>query len=156
MTLNGLYIVKDEYFQRFPNSHWVDNKSETRPFYYAIKDRRGLYWMIPLTTQVERTKAKIARDELKHGAGNCIYYHVGLIAGRERGFNIGNMFPVTENYILREWTIGGTPYIVRDSNVIAAVSSKAEKFLSMVRRGAVHPQVDIMAVMRALLGDVQG
>lgn len=153
MTQNGLYIIKDEFFKRFPNSHWVDNKNEKRPFFFAIKDQNGLLWMIPLSSQVDNIKAKIAREEAKRGKGNCIYYHIGQVAGRERGFNIGNMFPITENYILRSWTIGGKPYIVQETNVVEAITRKSLKFLNLVDSGTIRPQVDIMAIMRILTED---
>lgn len=153
MTQNGLYIIKDEYFQRFPNSRWVDNKSETRPFFFAVQDKSGLFWMIPLTTQVDNVRRKIAKDEERRGKGNCIYYHIGLVAGKERGFNIGNMFPITESYILRSWTINGTPYVVQDANAIEQVTRKSLKFLKLVSSGTIHPQVDILAIKRMLLAD---
>lgn len=153
MTQNGLYIIKDEFFKRFPNSHWVDNKNEKPPFFFAIKDQNGLLWMIPLSSQVDNIKAKIAREEAKRGKGNCIYYHIGQVAGRERGFNIGNMFPITENYILRSWTIGGKPYIVQETNVVEAITRKSLKFLNLVDSGTIRPQVDIMAIMRILTED---
>lgn len=150
---HGLYIVKDDYFKRFPNKEWTDNKGEKRPYYYAFVDRKGIFWFIPLTTQVESVKAKIKRDEDKRGVGTCIYYHVGKIAGQERGFKIGDMFPVTERYIERNFEVQNIPYFVQDKNLIDAIDKKAKKYLNLVERGVIHNARDIISTKHMLLCD---
>ena len=64
---HGLYIVSDQYFTDFPSKHWMQNKSERRPHYYALKDKSGIIWLIPMSTQVENYKRKIEREEIKRG-----------------------------------------------------------------------------------------
>lgn len=54
-------------------------KSERRHHYYALKDKSGIIWLIPMSTQVENYKRKIEREEIKRGKGNCIYYHIGKL-----------------------------------------------------------------------------
>lgn len=152
-TEHGLYIIKDEYFDRFPNQYWVLNKSESRPFYYAIRDKHGLLWMIPLTTKTDRIREKIKRDESRRGKGNCIYYDVGQIAGTERGFKIGDMFPITEMYILRPYTINAVAYVVEDSSLIERIQKKARRYLSLVESGAIRSSVNILEIRAMLLMD---
>ena len=59
----GLYFIKDQYFYDFPSKHWMLNKGEKRPHYYALKDNSGIVWMIPMSSQVENYRQKIAREE---------------------------------------------------------------------------------------------
>jgi len=150
---HGLYIIKDEFFVRFPYARWNWNKEENRPCYYAVKDKSGVYWMIPMTTQVEGLKAKIKKAEEKYGEGNCIYYHVGIVAGKERGFKIGNMFPVTERYVLRAYEIFNHPYVIETANLNDALRSRAMKYLSLVRSGKARSDCDMISIMHMLLSD---
>ena len=48
---HGLYSVKGKYFQDFKNPYWVDNKNEHRPYYYLLKDKDGISWVIPMSSQ---------------------------------------------------------------------------------------------------------
>lgn len=64
----GLYIISDQYFLDFPNERYMDNKKESRPHYYAIRDNDGIFWMIPLSSKVEKYRVKIEKTEKVHGA----------------------------------------------------------------------------------------
>lgn len=72
----GLYIIKDQYFADFPNDKYMQNKGENRPHYYAIMDSDGIYWMIPVSSKVEKFRAKILDVESKAGAGKCFLYTI--------------------------------------------------------------------------------
>ena len=153
---HGLYIIKDAYFSDFPRIGWTANKNENRPYYYAWRDKSGILWMIPLTSQVENCKRKIEREERKRGAGNCIYYHIGCIAGRERGFKISDMFPVIDEYILRSYTIGQyTPYIVKTKSLNAALYSKSMRYLKLVETGKIRDQLGILPIKRILMNRIK-
>lgn len=65
---HGLYFVKDQYFDDFPSKHWMLNKGEKRPHYYALEDPSGLIWLIPMSSQVENYKRKIQKRK-KNGVG---------------------------------------------------------------------------------------
>ena len=148
---HGLYIVKDGYFKKFPNDAWVQNKDQNRPYYYALRDSDDILWMVPMTTQVEKCRAKIERVESERGKGNCIYYHIGVIAGKERGFKIGDMFPITDRYILRPYTINKTPYIVKTKDLNAELYSKAMRFINLVQAGKIRDDLGVVAIKEALL-----
>lgn len=143
--------MKDDYFKRFANDTWVKNKGESRPYYYVIEDTDGILWMIPLTTQTENLKSKIKNEEEKRGEGNCIFFHIGIVAGKERGFKILDLFPVTEGYIQRPYTIGKMPYIVKTSSLNKELRAKAMKVLALMKQGILLDKrrvLDIAEVLR--------
>ena len=147
---HGLYIISDKFFERFPRDEWVSNKSQSRPFYFAIR-KDDLLWMIPLTTKTDKIKEKIKRIEEKKGEGKCLYYDVGLIAGIERGFKIGDIFPITEEYIVRAYTIKEKPYVVQDKNLIERIERKAKSFINMVENGWIKSSINIVEIKAELL-----
>lgn len=144
----GLYKLRDSYFEKFSSKFLIQNKSEKRPFYCAIRDANGTIWFIPLSTQVESYKLKIERDREKYG--NCLYYHIGKIAGRERVFLIGNMIPVKAVHVKSEFTINGIPYVVKDRSLIKAITVKAKRYLSLVKAKKLRPNLDIIKIQSKL------
>ena len=74
----------------------MDNKNERRPYYYLLKDNDGIEWVVPMSSKVENYTLKIEKEEKKRGKGNCIYYHIGRIAGIARVFLIGDRVPVNQ------------------------------------------------------------
>lgn len=145
----GLYIIKDSFFEDYPSSSYMENKHERRPHYYAIKDRSGLLWMVPLSTQVDKYRRLIQQSEERHG--NCVYYHLAPIYGKTRAFIICDMFPVTEDYILRPYVIGSTPYVVQNSEVRRIIREKAFSYLNMVEHGVLHSPLNVLETRRQLL-----
>lgn len=145
----GLYNIYDKYFSDFKNDFLVDNKCENRPNYYTFKDKDNIIWFIPLSTQTQSYKAKINKDIEKHG--NCLFYHIGIIAGIERVFLIGNMFPVTAKYIKKEYTINNKHYIVENKDLIKQINKKATKYLLLVQQKKLQPKVDILKIKNVLL-----
>jgi len=152
---HGLYIIKDKYFADFPDSTWVDNKNESRPYYYAMRDRDGILWMIPMSSQVENCRRKIENIESVRGEGNCVYFHIGVIAGKERAFKIGDMFPVTDEYVLRAYTIGGVPYIVKAKRLNQEIYSKAMRFIKLLQKGQLRDTHGIMGIRTVLLNRME-
>ena len=149
MTLNGLYKVKDEYFIDFLNENHIFNKSG-RPFYYAVADKNGIYWFIPLSTQVDSYKQKIASIEAKRGVGKCLTYHIGMAMGRQQVFRICDMIPVTARYIECAYISNGKPYVVEIESLITAVSRKARDFIKQLELGRMHSQVDALSIRKTL------
>ena len=147
---HGIYIVKDEFFTKFSQFDWIYNKSESRPFYYAFPDADGIYWLIPMTSKVENIRTKIARWEEKYGVGNCIYYAIGFVNGKEVGFRVSDIFPITQNYIDREYQYNGCPAVIETKNLNELLERKAKKYLNMVKRGAIRTDKDVYTI-RAML-----
>lgn len=155
LVLHGLYSVQDKYFSDFKRPYWVDNKNENRPYYYLLKDRDGVDWLIPMSSQTENYRNKIAKVEATRGAGNCIYYHIGEIASKERVFLIGDMFPVEVSYIKAPFTISRTHYIVKNKKLNAEIYSKAMRYLRLVSCGKIHSRNDIIGIKNILLNRKQ-
>lgn len=150
---HGLYSVNDSYFRDFKRPYWVDNKNEHRPYYYLIQDRDGIDWVIPMSSQVDNYKRKIERIEAKRGVGNCVYYHLGVIASKESVFLIGDMFPINYTYIKAPYTMGPDyrHYIVHNKRLNAALYSKAMRYLKLIETGVMKSRNDIMGIKQVLL-----
>ena len=54
------YHIKDSFFEMIQDKHMMSNKENGsyRPHYYAIQDKTNsqIYWMIPISSQVEKYK----------------------------------------------------------------------------------------------------
>lgn len=97
------------------------NKEGTRPHYYCFKDAaEGIYWMIPLSSRIEKYK-RIMEKKASAGKPCDIIHIVKLDNSRVSAFLIQDMFPITDEYIEREYTIGGNHLLLTSehtSNVI--------------------------------------
>lgn len=147
----GFYKIKDTYFTDFPsrNNRYMDNKHENRPYYLAIADSNGIMWLIPISSKVDKYKAKIAADELKYG--ECLTCHIIRFMSEERAVLIGNMIPVIPQYIKGEFTIQNKHYVIRDEVSIKAIKKRCSRYLSLVRAKKLYPVVDIMRTEQVLL-----
>lgn len=151
----GLCILSDSYFERFPYSELMRNKYESRPYFLAVRNSKGIVWLIPLSSQVEKYRKAIEKTEAKRGSGNCIYQYICRVKGKDSAFLIGDAIPVTDKYILRPFRVGGIDYIVEDKADIKAIKSKFGKFLALVRQGKLKPMVDILQIERELLQELK-
>lgn len=149
MVQFGLYSVKDQFFNDFKSPYFSDNKFENRPYFCSFQDKSGVWWMIPLSTQVAAYQQKIEKDEEKYRM--CLYYHIGKIAGHDRVFLIGNMFPVSEKYIKKEYTIAGAHYVVQNEALLREVQRRVKKYLSLVEHHKLKPYVDILGIKKKLI-----
>lgn len=144
---NGAYILSDAYFEKYDTGRMMDNKSSNRPHYVALHIE-DTYWMVPISHKVEKYEEKIQKfeDENKE----CVFYHIGEFAGQKRAFLIGDMIPTTEKYILRAYTVSGRPYVIRDEDLNRKLTSKAKRYLLLVRKKKIKPYVDIFSIERDL------
>ena len=148
---HGVYLVSDSFFQQFPSSTWMQNKSETRPHYYAVQDSSGLYWMIPMSSKVDKYRRKIQAEEAKHGVGNCVYYHLGNVYGRDSAFVISGCFPVTEQYILRGYEMYGAPVIVQNRRLNQELRSRVVRFIRLLEQHKLRDDNHVLNIRRILL-----
>lgn len=148
---SGLYIISDQYFADFPNDRHMENKGEARPRYYALQDSDGIFWMIPLSIKVEKYRAKILQTEKEHGTGSCFMFCLASIYGQDRAVLICDMFPVSEKYILRPYTIGGKPYVIQNQAIKKQIRTKAMRYLSLVKRGILKSPLNILETKENLL-----
>lgn len=107
MKKTGFYIIKDSFFDDMDEPYLKGNKKGNRPHYYCFEDSAsGLYWMIPLSSRIDKYK-KIVENKKKAGKPCDIIHIVKLDDDRESAFLLQDMFPITDAYVEREYTIAG-------------------------------------------------
>lgn len=149
----GLCIISDKYFQDFPNIRHMSNKHEGRPYYLAVKAANGIVWVVPISSKVEKYQQKIRADEERHG--ESVFQYIAKVKGEDRAFLIGNVIPVTAEYIKKPFTVGGVPFMIENREDRKQIQSKVSRYLSLVRNKKLHPAVDILGIERKLINRIK-
>ncbi len=107
--------------------------------------------MIPLSSRIEKYKRIIEKKE-KAGKPCDIIHIVKLDDSRESAFLIQDMFPITEEYIEREYTIAGNHMMLTSEHTAREIETKARKVLGMLKRGIkfTPTQPDVMEILEKL------
>lgn len=129
------------------------NKEANRPHYYCFKDEgTGLYWMIPLSSRIEKYK-KIMNKKITSGKPCDILHIIKLDNDKESVFLIQDMFPITEEYIERKYTIGNNHLTVTSEHSALEIEKKAKKVMNMLKKGIkfTPTQPDINAIINKLI-----
>ena len=65
---------------------------------------------------------------------------------------IQDMFPITEKYIEREYTIGSNHLMLTSEHTVNEIERKARKVMSMLKRGVkfTPTQPDVMEILKKL------
>ena len=153
MIKNGFYIISDKFFEDFPDPFLKGNKKERRPHYYAIKDdRTGLFWMIPMSSRIEKY-SKLIEKRKKLGKPCDILHIAKLDNGKESVFLIQDICPISKKYILRRYTIADNHLKVTSEHLSSLIDKKARKTIGMLRRGIKFnfTQADVLKIEKALL-----
>ena len=133
MNKNHFYIIKDSYFETFNDPYLKGNKEGNRTHYYGIEDKEGIYWMIPLSSKVEKYESIIQRKVTEYKS--CDVLHIDVVAGKMSVFVIQDMFPITEEYIERYYTINNEPLKLVKEKQIKRIEKKAKKVLVLIKQG---------------------
>ncbi len=153
---NGFYMIDDSFFLRFNDPYLKGNKSESRPHYCVIKDEStNLLWVIPMSSKIEKYQ-KIITGRLKNNK-RCDFLHIcKLDDDRKSVFLIQDMFPITENYIKREYCIGSNPMKLTREKEIRVIHNKSKRVISLLRRNFkfTPTQPDIIKIENELLKDI--
>ena len=144
MTLEeaGLYITD------FPSIRHMDNKHERRPYYYAVKDGDGCFWMVPISHMVEKYQAKIQKDAALHG--KSVFCYMAKLKGENRAFLTGNVIPVSERYVKKPFLVDRKPFVIEDQKDIKEIRWRVKRYLALVKAGKLKPVVDIMEIASRL------
>lgn len=137
MKLHGFYILKDEYFELVDDCYLKNNKDGNRPFYYCFKDNNSekeIYWMIPLSSKIEKYSKLIENKKVNNKPCDGLYI-CKLPNDKESVFLIQDIFPITEVYVERAYTLGGNPLILPYEKDVVEIEKKAKKVISLVKRG---------------------
>jgi hypothetical protein len=152
MDKGYFYIIKDEYFDDFPDKFLKGNKEENRPHYYCFKDNKtGLYWIIPLSSRIEKYEKYMKKDQEKYGRSDK--FHIVSIAGKTECFLIQDMFPIIPEYIEREYTVNKIPLKLTNKGIAKEISQKASKILALIRKGVKFSptQPDVLKIEKEIL-----
>lgn len=135
MIEKGFYIVKDKFFKDMEEPYLKGNKEANRPHYYCFKEEStGLFWMIPLSSKIDKYK-NIMNKKLQRGKPCDIIHIMKLDNGKESVFLIQDMFPITKDYIEREYTIGKNHMKVTSEHSAIEIEKKAKKVMNMLKKG---------------------
>ena len=90
--------------------------------------------------------------KVKAGKPCDILHIVKLDDSRESAFLIQDMFPITEEYIEREYTIAGNHLMLTSEHTAREIEQKAKKVMGMLKRGIkfTPTQPDVMAILEKL------
>ena len=158
MVDRGIYKIKDQFFEDFPDENLKENKGEKRPCYYCFRDiKTGLLWMIPMSHQLEKYK-RIINDK-KQKNKPCDILHVAkLDNGKESAFLIQDIFPTTEKYILSEYMINGNILKITSEALANTLEHKAKTVLILIRKGVkfFDTQADVLKIEKELLAFQSG
>ena len=152
MKTTGFYIIKDKFFEDMLDPYLKGNKTENRPHYYCFEDTcTGIYWMIPLSSRIDKYR-QIIQNKEKAGKPCDILHIVKLDDSKESVFLIQDMFPITEGYIEREYTIAGNHLILTSEHTVREIERKAKKVMGMLKRGIkfTPTQPNVMAILAKL------
>ena len=107
--------------------------------------------MIPLSSQLDKYRRIIEKKE-KAGKPCDIIHIVKLDDNRQSAFLIQDMFPITDEYIEREYTIAGNHLMLTSEHTAKEVEQKAKKVLGMLKRGVkfTPTQPDVIAILEKL------
>ena len=152
MEKAGVYTIKEQFFTDMSDPYLKINKAGHRPHYYCFEDDvTGLYWMIPLSSRVDKYRGIMER-KAKAGIPCDALHIIRMDNDRESVFLIQDMFPITEDYIDKEYTIAGNPLKLTSEHAVDEIDRKARHVLAMLRRGVkfTPTQPDVMAILRKL------
>lgn len=139
MILKHFYFISNSFYDDFPDPALMKNKEDghKRPCFFAVQDDEGLYWMIPISSKVEKFK-KIYERKAKNSK-RCDTIAFAMVLGNERAFLIQNMFPITEKYIADEYRQNSTGNPVMISEISAKeILEKFKRILALVKQGHKH------------------
>lgn len=162
MESGKLYFVKDEFYIRFSDCGLMENKDtingtpHDRPCCYLFKyeeNRDSIYWLIPISSKVEKYKKEYGRSVAKYG--KCDNISFGYILGKEHAFLPQNLFPVTEKYISNMYIDKNTSLpITVQADLMAELNAKARKKIRYNQQGKPFGMTDIMKIYTELQKDL--
>lgn len=155
MTLCGFYILKDKFFNEMNDPYLKNNKDGNRPFYYCVKEsaeQKDIYWMIPLSSRTEKYKRIIETKNNSHKP--CDGLHIcKLPNGIESAFLIQDIFPITDEYVEREFTLGSNHLILPYQDDTKIIKAKAKKVIRLVKNGIklTPTSPDVLSIFNKLI-----
>ncbi len=131
----GCYIIKDDFFRIYNDPFLKGNKNGNRPHYCCFKDNdnKGLFWVIPMSHQIDKYEKLLEKQLKKHKSCDIVF--IIKINNDKSAFLIQDMFPITEKYIERPYTINSIHLIIKDKKQIDIINQKAKNIYRLIHRG---------------------
>ncbi len=149
LVSHGLYVISDNFFNDYVGlGDFKYNKNNSRPHYFAFKDKDGVFWMVPMSSQVGHYRRKI--EKIKKQKKECIYYEIGVIANKEVIFLISKFFPIIPRYIHHAYTIDHVHYIVKDKNLVKSLTNKIKRYILLIEQGKIKSDIDVLKLKKVL------
>ena len=130
VTQGYSYHIKDEFFDKIKDRYLMSNKENGnyRPHFLAIQDSKNkeLYWMIPISSHVDKYRVIIEKKIKRYGKCNTII--IGTFAGKE------NAFPILKKYFDHVHTVEGIPVVIH-SKLNRELTVNLREVLAMYRHG---------------------
>lgn len=158
MEENRLYFIKKEYFNTYKCNEISKDKEtneqgeHNRPCYYAFKEGE-IYWMVPISSQVEKYEAIYNKSVKKYG--ECVGISFVYIKGNKNVALIQNMIPVTQKYIDKLYEYAGTdkPIEINEKKK-KEINAKARKVVRFARRNVKMTFTPIIDFEKRLLEEL--
>lgn len=149
-------FLTDAYFKDFPDDRLMRNKevisgiSHNRPCFFAFPDKQSpeIYWLIPISSKVE--KYRVHYDKKMEKYGYCTTIAFGNVAGAEAVFLIQNTCPATQRYINNIYFDRKNVPVRIDDRLAEHVVRCARKTLSEYFRGKAVIFPDVRKIKAAL------
>ena len=159
-AIGRFYFIKEQFFVDYPDPYLMKNKEvingieHKRPCFFTFRDSStGLYWMIPISSQLRKFKPIAAKKSARFGFCDTIVF--GDVLGHEKAFLIQNMFPIIDSYVDSEYQDSRALIPVRVDGVFEAeLITKAKKVLALQRTGAQFIFPNVLEIEKDLLSKI--
>lgn len=159
MEIGHFYFLTNEYFEKFDDGFLMKNKESfggrlhSRPCFYSFTfDNSGIYWMIPVSSNIKKyfeiSKKKISKY------GRCDTIVFGSILGHEKVFLIQNMCPVTDEYVNNEYMEDSNRPVLMSGEFTNNLLVKAKRVLKFQKSGSKLIIPDVLKIEKELLKEL--
>ena len=151
-----LYFIKDEFFDIVDEQYLKINKQTTkRPHYYTYKDKNGLLWVIPCSSQIDKYR-KIIDNKKNNGKP---YNHIQIVKvnGIEQVLLYQDMFPILEKYIDNAYIKLNHYMEIQDKKKLKEIEKNANNIINKLRHGVkfTPTQPDINKIEKIMLKETK-
>lgn len=161
MDIGKLYFIRDDFYDKFKNCGLLENKEmingvmHGRPCCYMFKyEDNDLYWMIPVSSKIEKYERQYKHSVDKYGL--CDNISFGYVLGKRRAFLPQNLFPVTEEYIENTYIDMNTKRpITIPKDLMSELNKKARKKIRYNFQGKKFGMTDIVKIYNGLINQEQ-
>ena len=176
MLTGHFYYIRDEYFRDFQDEKLMSNadsfitrlpqgyntyikgngssisqgQAHDRPCFYAFEDKKtGLFWLIPISSQVEKYEAIYDKKVAKYKRCDTLVF--AEVLGYKKVFLLQNMCPISQQYIKNEYCNKAGEAVKVKFSVEKEIIKKAKRILAMHRKGIGLIFPDVIHLEKLLL-----